>query len=120
MFNLNGIQWRDIVSVLPGSYQKRGGVQDTAYWSENILAREYTDRKIVLALSRPSLSNTFVFKAGNTYKVEVAFIQIGATLSSKAYGVGTVEWSLTERNLSGAFDALAKTSLALLTTFTLA
>ena len=39
LFNLNGIQWRDIVSVYADSYQKRGDLQDSAYWSENILAR---------------------------------------------------------------------------------
>ena len=39
LFNLNGSQWSDLVTVWPDSYTKVGATQDTSYWSENVLAR---------------------------------------------------------------------------------
>ena len=35
LFNLEGREWRGIVSVLADTYVKRDNQQDTAYWSEN-------------------------------------------------------------------------------------
>ena len=65
LYNLNGYDWNDITSPVAGSYVKYGAVTNTAYWSENVQARVIEDNRVVLALARPSLSNTIVFKAGS-------------------------------------------------------
>lgn len=74
LFNLNGSQWSDLVTVWPDSYTKVGATQDTSYWSENVLARVTESKRIVLAMSRPALSNTIVFKAGGRLTAKFAFI----------------------------------------------
>jgi len=78
------------------SYIKYGAVQDTAYWTENYLARSNTDTEVVLALARPSLSNTIVFKSGSFYNVSVAVMQKSTDAGAKAFGQGSVEWFITE------------------------
>ena len=75
LFNENGDQFSDLVTPIANGYLKEGAVQDTAYWSENQLARIYKDEQVVLALARPSISNTYTFKAGGEVKMEFALLQ---------------------------------------------
>ena len=56
------------------SYLKKGSVQDTAYWSEDVEARSFDDNKVVVVLNRPSLSNTVNFKAGAEMKAKLALV----------------------------------------------
>ena len=79
-----------------------------------MLARKYSDTKAVLVLSRPSLSNTYIFKAGETLNVSVAMLQ-KAPNGGKVFGQGTVQWFILESTDAGAmqtFLATATTALA--------
>ena len=67
VFNQNGEKWDDLVTPRQNGYVKRGPVQDEAFWSENENARSFSDTKVVLALSRPSASDSLIFKAGSTF-----------------------------------------------------
>ncbi len=114
LFNLNGESWNDIVTLRnTGGYVKEGAVQNTAYWSENEAARVVEDDRVALALARPSLSNTLVFKAANAYRVKVGLIQIGTVDGFKATGETTVEWILSETSLNSALSLVSAAGLAL-------
>ena len=61
---MNGESWNDIVTLKnTGGYVKEGAVQNQAFWSENEAARVSDDKTVAIAMARPSLSNTIVFKA---------------------------------------------------------
>ena len=79
LFNENGNQFSDFVTKKAFSYLKQGSVTDTAYWSENEQARSFTDTKVIIAMARPSISNTVVFKAGAENKAKIALAQKSAT-----------------------------------------
>jgi len=112
-FNPNGLQWSDIFTVWPDSYVKKGATQDTSYWSENVLARVTQDKKVVLAMARPALSNTIVFKAGAKVNAEFGLIQYSSQ-TSKAIGWGSATWTLSEMSMNGALSLLSQTSSAVL------
>ena len=74
-------------------------------------------------LERPSLSNTFIFKAGETYEVKVGYIMISNTsTAAKSYGTSILEWNISEMSYNAAFDALLQpvTVIAIISTITLA
>ena len=74
------------------SYLKKGPVQDTAYWSENETARSFSDTKVVIAMARPSLSNTVTFKAGAEMNVKIALLQKSGTAGQRAFGMIDTKW----------------------------
>ena len=93
MFNLNGETWEDLVTErYQNGYVKRGAIVDQAFWSENERARSFTDNRVVIALARPSQSDTMIFKAGNNYVAKIALIQKSNGKGQKAYGEADVIW----------------------------
>ena len=74
-------------------------------------------------MERPSLSNTFIFKAGETYEVKVGYIMISNTSTAlKSYGKSVLEWNISERSFNAAFESLLQpvTVVAMISTITLA
>lgn len=118
LYNANGNQFTDIVSPVNASYLKEGAVQDTAYWSENVLARRFDDTTVVVTMSRPSLSNTLIFKAGQNVSSQVAMLQSDGA-GGKAFGSGEVEWFIVESNFEGAVPNLVGSTVALAASFAL-
>ena len=107
LFNLEGLDWSEIVSTLGNTYVKFDTQQDTAYWSEDKTGRIFEDQKVAIKLERPSLSNTFIFKAGETYEVKIGYTMISeSSLARKSYGTTTLEWNISEKSLNGAFESM--------------
>ena len=91
MYNQNGDQFSDLVTPIANSYLKEGAVQDTAYWSENQLVRLFTDTKVTLVLARPSLSNSYSFKAGSEIEMRMAVVQQSGVPGQRAFGEAYVK-----------------------------